>query len=132
MVEFLDGYRDTAAVLDEVRKADIILLPYRSRDQVVSGVLVEAIGSGQARRRDGVPARGRAALGRRRASSSPHEDPAAIAAALRTLLTDPGAAAPPRPLARRQAASLTWETVGLELPAAHARPALRAAQRASL
>ena len=36
-----------------------------------------------------------------------------MAAALRTLLTDPDAAALAAAVARSQAASLTWETVGL-------------------
>src|SRR5262249_39910514 len=37
MVEFDDAYRDTADVLAEIRAADMVLLPYLSRDQVVSG-----------------------------------------------------------------------------------------------
>ena len=47
LVEFDDAYRDTAEVLAEIRDADVVLLPYLSRDQVVSGVLVEAIASGK-------------------------------------------------------------------------------------
>ena len=47
LVEFDDGYVDTASVLGWIREADVVLLPYRSRDQVVSGVLVEAIASGK-------------------------------------------------------------------------------------
>ncbi len=43
----------------------------------------------------------------------PHEDPAAIAAALRMLLTDETAAARAASVARSQAHSLTWENVGL-------------------
>lgn len=112
MVEFLDGYRDTAAVLAEVRKADIILLPYRSRDQVVSGVLVEAIGSGKPVVATAFP-HAVELLSDGAGIVVAHEDPAAIAAALRTLLTDPGAAELAAAAARRQAASLTWENVGL-------------------
>jgi glycosyltransferase involved in cell wall biosynthesis len=48
LVEFEHAYHDTASLLERVRRADIVLLPYRSRDQVVSGVLVEAIASGKA------------------------------------------------------------------------------------
>ena len=46
LVEFDDSYRPTEAVLARIRAADIVVLPYQSRDQVVSGVLVEAIASG--------------------------------------------------------------------------------------
>ena len=112
MVEFLDGYRDTAAILAEARAADIILLPYLSRDQVVSGVLAEAIGSGKPVVSTALPH----AVELLAAGSGivvPHENPVAIAAALRTFLTDPGAAASAAAVARRQAASLTWENVGL-------------------
>ncbi len=112
MVEFLDGYRDTAAVLAEVRTADIVLLPYRSRDQVVSGVLVEAIGSGKPVVSTAFPHAVELLSGGAGIVVA-HEDPAAIAAALRTLLTDPGAAALAAAAARRQAVSLTWDNVGL-------------------
>ena len=124
MVEFLDGYRDTAAVLAEVRKADIVLLPYRSRDQVVSGVLVEAIGSGKPVVATAFP-HAVELLSGGAGIVVPHEDPAAIAAALRTLLTDPGAAALAAAAARRQAASLTWENVGLSYRQLTREPALR-------
>ncbi|HUY71820.1 MAG TPA: glycosyltransferase [Gaiellaceae bacterium] len=112
MIEFLDGYRDTAAVLAEVRRADIVLLPYRSRDQVVSGVLVEAIGSGKPVVSTAFP-HAVELLSGGAGVVVPHEDPAAIAAALRMLLTDPAAAARAAAAARRQAVSLTWENVGV-------------------
>ncbi len=43
----MDGYHDTASILAQIRRSDIVLLPYLSREQVVSGVLVEAIASGK-------------------------------------------------------------------------------------
>ena len=46
-VEFDNRYHDTASLLARIRGADVILLPYLSRDQTVSGVLVEAIASGK-------------------------------------------------------------------------------------
>jgi polysaccharide biosynthesis protein PslF len=42
-----DRYADRRSVLRRVRQADVVLLPYRSREQVVSGVLVEALASGK-------------------------------------------------------------------------------------
>ena len=110
MVEFDDAYRDTSEVLAEIRKADVVLLPYLSRDQVVSGVLVEAIASAKPVVSTAFPH----AVELLAAGSGivvPHEDPGAIASALRTLLTDRAAAAVAAAVARVQAASLTWETV---------------------
>ena len=110
MVEFDDAYRDTSEVLAEIRDADVVLLPYLSRDQVVSGVLVEAIASAKPVVSTAFPH----AVELLAAGSGivvPHEDPGAIASALRTLLTDRAAAAVAAAVARVQAASLTWETV---------------------
>jgi polysaccharide biosynthesis protein PslF len=110
MVRFDDGYRGTSEVLAEIREADVVLLPYLSRDQVVSGVLVEAIASGKPVVSTAFPH----AVELLAAGSGivvPHEDPGAIAAALRTLLTDRATASIAAAVARRQAASLTWDTV---------------------
>jgi polysaccharide biosynthesis protein PslF len=110
LVEFDDAYRDTPEILAEIRKADVVLLPYLSRDQVVSGVLVEAIASGKPVVSTAFPH----AVELLAAGSGivvPHEDPGAIATALRTLLTDRVAADVAAAVAREQAASLTWETV---------------------
>jgi glycosyltransferase involved in cell wall biosynthesis len=110
MVEFDDAYRDTSEVLAEIRAADVVLLPYLSRDQVVSGVLVEAIASAKPVVSTAFPH----AVELLAAGSGivvPHEDPEAIAAALRTLLTDRIAAEMATAVAGLQARSLTWETV---------------------
>jgi glycosyltransferase involved in cell wall biosynthesis len=50
-----------------VRRADVILLPYDSRDQVTSGVLVEAVAAGKPVIASAFPARGRTARERSRA-----------------------------------------------------------------
>ena len=113
LVTFMDGHHDTAAILAEIRRSEIILLPYLSREQVVSGVLVEAIASGKPVVATAFPhaaellAAGSGIVVR-------HEDPDAMAAALRTLLTDPVRKAAAAAAARRQAPSLFWETVGRE------------------
>jgi polysaccharide biosynthesis protein PslF len=113
LVRFMDGYHDTAAILTQIRRSDIVLLPYLSREQVVSGVLVEAIASGKPSVATAFPH----AVELLSAGSGivvPHEDPDAMADALRTLLTDPVRAARAAAAARRQAPSLFWETVGHE------------------
>lgn len=43
LVTFDDGYRDDVSLRALVRSADVVLLPYDDRDQVTSGVLVEAM-----------------------------------------------------------------------------------------
>ena len=110
-VELDDGYRDTASLLDRVRAADVVLLPYRSREQVVSGVLVEALASGKPVVATRFP-HAEELLGEGSGLLVPHEDAAAIAAALRRLLTEPALLARAAAVARRQAASLAWESVG--------------------
>lgn len=111
LVEFDDDYLDTASVLGRIREADVVLLPYRSRDQVVSGVLVEAIASGKPVVATRFP-HAVELLSEGSGILVPHEDAAAIAAALRRLLTDPVAAARAAAVARRQAQPLLWENVG--------------------
>lgn len=46
-VSIEDDYLDAAQLAAHVRDADLVLLPYDSRDQVTSGVLVEAIAAGK-------------------------------------------------------------------------------------
>lgn len=110
LVEFDNGYRKTAAILAEVRKADIVLLPYLSRDQVVSGVLVEAIASAKPVVSTAFP-HAVELLGEGSGIVVPHEDATAMADGLRVLLTDSTRAAQASAVAGRQAASLTWEHV---------------------
>lgn len=110
LVTFADGYRDTAAVLAEIRRADIVLLPYLSREQVVSGVLVEAIASGKPVVATAFPhAVELLAVGS--GIVVPHQDAAAMAEALRALLTDPERAGRAAAAAHSQAPSLFWENV---------------------
>ena len=47
MVHFDDEYRDLTDLKALIRSADVVLLPYESRDQVTSGVLIEAVASGK-------------------------------------------------------------------------------------
>jgi polysaccharide biosynthesis protein PslF len=128
MVEFQDGYRDTAEILAEARRADIVLLPYLSRDQVVSGVLVEAIASGTPVVATAFP-HAVELLGEGSGVLVRHEDADAIASGLRLFLTDRPAARRAAAVARRQAESLRWENVGRRYRAL-TRAAARVAARA--
>jgi glycosyltransferase involved in cell wall biosynthesis len=127
LVEFEGGYRSTGLVLARIRAADVVVLPYRSRDQVVSGVLVEAIASGTPVVATRFP-HAIELLGEGAGILVPHEDPAAIAAALRSLLTDPALTARAAAAASRQAKKHLWENVGRgyrQLAAAAAAAAVR-------
>jgi glycosyltransferase involved in cell wall biosynthesis len=110
-VEFDDGYHDTHSLLRRVREADVALLPYRSREQCVSGVLVEALASGKPVVATRFP-HAEELLGEGSGLLVEHEDPAAIAAALRRLLSEPALHARAASVARRQARLLSWESVG--------------------
>jgi glycosyltransferase involved in cell wall biosynthesis len=111
LVEFDDAYNDTSSLLARVREADVVLLPYRSREQVVSGVLVEALASGKPVVATRFP-HAVELLGEGSGLLVPHEDAEAIAEALRRLLTDTALASRAAAVARHQARSLFWETVG--------------------
>ena len=111
LVEFDNAYRDTTSVLARIREADVVLLPYLSREQVVSGVLVEAIASGKPVVSTRFP-HANELLGQGSGILVPYEDAEAIAEALRSLLTDPALASRTAAVARRQAPSFFWENVG--------------------
>jgi glycosyltransferase involved in cell wall biosynthesis len=110
-VEFDDTYHDTRALLQRVQEADVVLLPYRSREQVVSGVLVEAIASGKPVVATRFP-HAEELLAEGSGLLVPHGDAGAIAVALRSLIGDPELAASTAAVARQQARSLFWESVG--------------------
>lgn len=111
LVEFEDRYLDTAPILARIREADVVALPYYSRDQVVSGVLVEALASGKPVIATSFP-HAVELLSEGSGILVPHEDASAIASALRVLLTDPVCAARASAVARRQAQSVFWASVG--------------------
>jgi glycosyltransferase involved in cell wall biosynthesis len=106
-----DAYHDTESLLRLIRGADIVLLPYQSREQVVSGVLVEALASGKPVVATRFP-HAEELLGGGAGLLVPHEDAPAIADALRRLLTDDELASSAAAAACRTGRSLAWETVG--------------------
>ncbi len=46
-VSFDDTYRDLVSLTELIHSADLVVLPYDSRDQVTSGVLVDAVAAGR-------------------------------------------------------------------------------------
>jgi glycosyltransferase involved in cell wall biosynthesis len=88
-VRIVDDYLDAAHLAALVGSADVVLLPYDSRSQVTSGVLVEAIAAGKSVVATAFP-HAVELLGEGTGIVVPHEDPPAIAEALRTVLGRPG------------------------------------------
>lgn len=110
LVEFDPAYREVEALAELVGQADVVLLPYDSSEQVTSGVLIEALAAGKPVIATEFPhavellADGAGLL-------VPHRDPAAIAAALRRVLTEPGLAAGMSDRSARLAPALSWVAV---------------------
>ncbi len=110
VVTFDARYLETRELARLVQEADVILLPYDSREQVTSGVLVEAVTAGKPVVSTGFPhavellSSGAGLLVER-------QNPEAIAAALRRVLTEPGLAAALAAEADRLSPSLLWSAV---------------------
>jgi glycosyltransferase involved in cell wall biosynthesis len=103
-------YRHAAALAELVDAADVVLLPYDSTDQVTSGVLIEAV----AALKPVIATRFPHAVELLRSGAGllvPHKDPAAIAEALRTLLTRHTLAAGMTKAAGATARDLLWPAV---------------------
>lgn len=112
-VVFEDRYLDAGSLRALVRSADVVLLPYESREQISSGVLVEAIAAGKPVVATAFP-HAIEQLASACGIVVPHEDPASIARALRRLLVDEGLSASMRSQARLEAERLAWPAVGGE------------------
>lgn len=110
IVEFEDSYLDTTSLAGIVAAADVVLLPYDSREQVTSGVLIEAVAAGRPVVSTSFP-HALELLGDGTGLLVPREDPAAIAAALRRVLTEPATAARMTRLAEARAPELVWPAV---------------------
>jgi polysaccharide biosynthesis protein PslF len=85
-ITFDGHYRNAGALASLVRSADGVLLPYDSTEQVTSGVLIEAVAAGKPVVATPFP-HARELLAGGAGMLVPHRDPAAIASALRSLIT---------------------------------------------
>ena len=85
-ISFDGHYRNASALAALVRSADVVLLPYDSTEQVTSGVLIEAVAAGKPVVATQFP-HARELLAGGAGLLVPHRDPAAIAAALRSVIT---------------------------------------------
>jgi glycosyltransferase involved in cell wall biosynthesis len=133
-VDHLPRYHDEDTLRTLIGSADVVVLPYDSLEQVTSGVLTEAVAAG-------IPVVATAfphaveLLSDGRGLLVPHQDPAALAAAIRRVITDPGLAARlsrPRTAATNgSAVAARYEALAAGLIAAAAIDERRAARPAA-
>jgi glycosyltransferase involved in cell wall biosynthesis len=110
IVSFGGRYLDLDSLVMAIRRADIILIPYDSTDQVTSGVLVEAVAAGKPVVATAFP-HAIEVLTTGAGQVVPHSDADAMSAALRNLLTNPQTANHMADVARSLAPDLLWPAV---------------------
>jgi glycosyltransferase involved in cell wall biosynthesis len=109
-VTFDDTYRSVAELPRFVATASAVVLPYDSRDQVTSGVLVDAITAARPVIATAFP-HAIEMLSTGAGIVVPHDDLAALADAVRVVVTRPAERAAMEAEARRIAPSLLWSGV---------------------
>ncbi len=109
-VHYDSVYRDDAALSRLIRSADVILLPYDSREQVTSGVLIEAVAAGVPVVATPFPHAVEVLTGGP-GLVVPHQNPKAMARAVRRILTEPGLAASLTSRASALTTTLRWPAV---------------------
>ncbi|MFN6121990.1 MAG: glycosyltransferase [Actinomycetes bacterium] len=110
-VDFDDRYRDVPALMRFVASCSAVVLPYDSRDQATSGVLVDAIAAGRPVVATAFP-HAIEMLSDGAGIVVPHRDPAALAAAVRSLVDDPALLHEMSSRAQALAPDLSWDAVG--------------------
>jgi polysaccharide biosynthesis protein PslF len=109
-VFFDAAYRDTPSLTALIQSAAVVVLPYDSTDQVTSGVLVDAVATGRPVVATAFP-HAVELLGSGAGTVVPHDDPDALAIALRRVLTEPRLAGAMAAEARRLAPTMAWSVV---------------------
>ena len=103
-------YRDQESLSRLVRSADVVVLPYDSAEQVTSGVLIEAVAAGVPVVATSFP-HAVELLTDGPGLLVPHGAPAALAAAVRRVLTEPGLAGHLTGRTRALVPTLLWPAV---------------------
>lgn len=119
-VSFDDRHYDRTALTALLQSAAVIVLPYDSTDQVTSGLLVDAVASGRPVVATAFP-HAVELLRNGAGIIVPHDDPEAMASALRRVLTQPRLAGAMAAEARQLAPAMAWPVVA----AAYTQLALR-------
>jgi glycosyltransferase involved in cell wall biosynthesis len=109
-VRFDDDYRDLASLNALIASSAVVVLPYDSKDQVTSGVLVDAVAAGKPVVATAFP-HAEELLSSGAGLVVHHDDPDAMASAVRRVLLEPGLADRMAAEAKRIAPSLGWPVV---------------------
>lgn len=109
-VDFDAVYRDPAELTAFIQTAAVVVLPYDSREQVTSGVLVDSIASGRPVVATAFP-HAVELLGSGAGTVVEHDDPEALVVALSRLLTDQSVAGSMASEARELAPTMAWPVV---------------------
>lgn len=109
-VSFDARYRTPAQLTALMQAASVVVLPYDSKDQVTSGVLVDSIASGRPIVATAFP-HAIELLGSGAGTVVGHDDPDALVGALRSLLNDPRVAGTMASQARNLAPAMAWPVV---------------------
>jgi glycosyltransferase involved in cell wall biosynthesis len=112
-VVFDADYRDVESLTTLIQSSTVVVLPYDSKDQVTSGVLVDAIAAGRPVVATAFP-HAVELLSSGAGLVVDHDDPDAMALALRRVLTKPELAANMAAEASRLAPSLGWSMIAGE------------------
>ncbi len=110
LVRFDNTYRDLESLHALIATADAVILPYDTSDQATSGVLVDAVAAGKPVIATSFP-HSRELLGGGAGIIVPHRDPAALAGAMRQVVTDQSFTSGMILQAQRLAPSLSWDSV---------------------
>ena len=109
-VSFEPGYYDGSMLTALIQQSSVVVLPYDSTDQVTSGVLVDAIANGRPVVATAFP-HAVELLNNGAGIIVDHDDPAALASALREIVTQPRLAGAMAAEARRLAPDMSWPVV---------------------
>jgi glycosyltransferase involved in cell wall biosynthesis len=110
LVSFDSTYLEGPALTRMVASADVVILPYESRDEVTSSVLIEAVAAGKPVVATAFP-HAVELLSCGAGLVVPHDDPAALARALRRMLIEPRLVASMRDRGAEIAPELLWPAV---------------------
>jgi glycosyltransferase involved in cell wall biosynthesis len=113
VVSFVDEYLDADQLAAYLGSADVVLLPYDTRDQVTSGVLVEAVAAAKPVISTRFPHAVELLTGGAGVIVE-QQDPMAIADAVRAILGEGGRAAEMSAAAHRVSAGTSWADVAAE------------------
>ncbi len=109
-VTFDPGYYEKSMLAELIQQASVVVLPYDTTEQVTSGVLIDAIANGRPVVATAFP-HAIEMLSSGAGMVIDHDDPAALAAALRQIITQPRLAGAMAGEARRRAPEMSWPTV---------------------